>query len=193
VGSPGQRDPEVLASVERSIRAQLGVEPARASITFLGVEPIEVLRFDGPDECGYVSLGMCRQPMTGSDATVLAVDGPRAELSIRSRGGEQDLWRRLAVLAAAPTVEGVVYRGGMTVDLGEPLVPGSRCTGVVVGPSTLGSITVADVEVQILQLDPATSTELAWSRVHGVPALRDRWSLQRVDLLDLRRAPARLD
>jgi len=181
-----------LASVERSIRAQFGVEPARASITFLGVEPIEVLRFDLGDEAVYVSLGMCRQPMTGSDATVLALDGPRAELSIRTRGGERDLWRRLAILAAAPMVEGVVYRDGMTVDLGEPLVLGSRCTGVLVGASTLGPVTVAGGEVQILQLVPVTATELAWCRIHGAPALRDRWAAQEVDLLDLLRSAASL-
>jgi hypothetical protein len=193
VGTPDRGESELLALVEQSVRAHYGVEPARASITFVGVEPIEILRFDIGAECVHVSLGMCRQPMTGADAMTLSASGPRAELSIRSRGGERELWRRLAILAAAPTVEGVVYRDGMTVDLGEPLISGSRCTGVVVGASTLEPVTVADVEVQILQLDPVTATELAWSRVHGTEALRERWAGQQIDLLDLQRAPVRLD
>jgi hypothetical protein len=197
VGHPGVTDAELLTSVERSATAHFGAEPARASITFLGVEPIEVLRFDGADERSYISLGMCRRPMTDPDAAVLAVDGPRAELTISTKagstGGERDLWRRLAVLAAAPTVEGVVYREGMTLDLSEPLVPGSRCTGVLVGASAMPPIVVADVEVRVLRLDPVTQVELAWSRVHGTPALRERWASQRVDLLDLGRDGVRLD
>jgi hypothetical protein len=202
VGSP-DLDDEDLASVERSVWAQLGVEPERASVTFLGVEPIEVLRFDLGDECVYVSLGMSRRPTTGSNSS-LTVVGPRAELAMRSRrsartgGGEQRgggpaLWQRLAMLAAAPTVEGVVYLEGMTVDLGEPLLPGSRCTGAVLGPSRLTPIRLADADVRILELHPATATELAWCRVHGAQALRERWAAQRVDLLDLWRPAARLD
>ncbi len=200
MGSSDLGDQALLASVERSVRAQLGLEPARASVTFLGVEPIEVLRFDLGDERVHVSLGMCRRPMTGADASVVAADGPRAELSITTKtatshgasDGEDELWRRLAILAAAPTVEGVVYRDGMAVDLGEPLVSGSRCTGVLVTPSTLAPIRFADVEVRILHLDPMTATELAWSRVHGTRALRGRWAEQRVDLLDLRRSAVSL-
>jgi Suppressor of fused protein (SUFU) len=202
VGSPGLGD-EDLASVETSVRAQLGVRPERASVTFLGVAPIEVLRFDLGDECLHVSLGMSRRPMTSSDSSPV-VGGPRAELAVRSRrvvsalgGGNSGegpaLWQRLAMLAAAPTVEGVVYREGMTVDLGEPLVPGSRCTGVVVGPPTLISSMPAEEDVRILQLYPATATELAWCRIHGAPALRERWATQRVDLLDLSRPAASVD
>lgn len=198
VGTPGLDDQQLLASVERSVRAQLGGTPVRASITFVGVEPIEVLRFDVGRERWHVSLGMSRRPMTGPDATVLDLDGPRAELSLRTtaaRPGLTDdgLWRRLAVLAAAPTVEGVVFRDGMTIDIGEPLVPGSRCVGVVIGASGLTPAKHGRVEVPILRLDPATATELAWSRVHGVPALRARWADQEVELPDLWRAPARLD
>ena len=202
MGSPGLGDPE-LASLDRSLRAHLGVEPERASVTFLGVEPIEVLRFDLGDECLHVSLGMSRRPTTTSDSSP-AASGPRAELAIGSRrparalgGGRSGdgpaLWQRLAMLAAAPTVEGVAYREGMTVDLGEPLVSGSRCTGVVVGPPTLTPAGLAEDDVRVLQLYPATATELAWCRVHGARALLDRWAVQRVDLLDLSRPAASLD
>ncbi len=47
--------------------------------------------------------------------------------------------------------------------------------------------------VAILQLLPATSTELAWCRVHGSAALRERWDERPVDLLDLARRPVDLD
>jgi Suppressor of fused protein (SUFU) len=202
VGSPSLGD-EDLASVETSVRAQLGVRPERASVTFVGVEPIEILRFDLGDECVHVSLGMSRRPTSGSGSP-LATVGPRAELAIRSRrsprtrggghgGGGPALWQRVAMLAAAPTVEGVVYQEGMTVDLGEPLVPGSRCTGAVLGPSRLTPTRLADDDVRILQLRPATATELAWCRVHGAQALGERWAAQRVDLLDLWRPAANLD
>lgn len=193
MGTPGLDDPELLAAVERSVREQLGVAPARASVTFVGVEPIEVLRFDVGFERWYVSLGMSRRPMAGADATVLEADGPRAELSITTAPGrlaltDDQLWRRLAVLAAAPTVEGVVYRDGMTIDLAEPLVPGSRCVGVVVGASGLKPAEHGRIEVPILRLDPLTATELAWSRVHGVPALRALWAGQGVNVADLWRS-----
>src|SRR5205807_7592312 len=105
---------------------------------------------------------------------------------------EDGLWRRLAVLAAAPTVEGVVYREGMAIDLGEPLVPGSRCVGVVVDRSSLRPAEYVGIEVPILRLDPATATELAWARVRGVPALRERWADDSVDVRDLWRTSVSL-
>jgi len=185
VGNPVPDDPELLASVERSVGAQLGgVTPARASVTFVGVEPIEVLRFDTGPVRWYVSLGMSRRPMTGADATA-APDRPGRS--------EEGLWRRLAVLAAAPTVEGVVYREGMAIDLGEPLVPGSRCVGVLVGGSGWDPVRHGRIEVPILRLDPATATELAWSRVHGGPALRARWADHGVDVRGLWRSAVALE
>jgi Suppressor of fused protein (SUFU) len=173
--------------------------PARASVTFVGVEPIEVLRFEAGPERWYVSLGMSRRPMTGADAAVLAT-GPRAELAIttladpaRNERSDDGLWRRLAVLAAAPAVEGVVYREGMAVELGEPLVPASRCVGVLVGPTAWVPVVQAGIEVPILLLQPATATELAWARVHGGPALQARWAERDVELRDLWRPAVGLD
>jgi hypothetical protein len=193
VSIPRHRDLDVLASVERSLRDEFRTEPARASITFLGVDSLEVLRFDvGVGTRTYISLGMSRHPMTALDAPVQAgATGPRAELLVDVRGADDGLWRRLAMLASAPAVEGVVYRDGMTVDLSGPLVAGSRCTGVLVEESHLREVSVAErIVVRILRVIPITSTELAWCRVHGSAALRERWTMQRVDLLDLGRLPA---
>lgn len=179
--------PDPTARVEAVLTDHFGHRPQRASVAFVGVDPIEILRFRAaPGEHAYVSLGMSRRPMTGADQAVVASDGPRAELLLQVRdagSAHRDVWRRLAVLAAAPTVEGVVHRAGATLDLAEPLAPGSRCTGVVVTESTLPAV----AGVEILQVLPATANELAWSRVHGSAALRERWAAVDTDLRDLTR------
>jgi hypothetical protein len=193
--------PDTLSAVELALVDHFGHRPTRASVSFLGVQPIEVLAFQPiPGERVYVSLGMSRAAMTGADAAVLAEDGPRAELMVHvhDRGdASADVWRRLAVLAAAPVVEGVVYSPGMSVDLGEPLVPDSLCTGVLIDRSPLPSVALDDgqgsTSVGILQALPAVSTELAWCRVRGSAALQERWRESGIDLLDLWRSPVRLD
>ena len=183
-----------LAEIEAALAEHFGQLPVRASVSFLGVEPIEVLRYEPiPGERAYLSLGMSRRPMTEADAHVQRDDGPRAELMLLLRDPTDafaDVWRRLAVLAAAPAVEGVVYAGGMTVDLGEPFAPASRCTGGVLSASTIADIATTAGSVAILQILPATSTELAWARVRGSAALRELWEAQQVDLLELTRGAA---
>jgi hypothetical protein len=115
-------------------------------------------------------------------------------LHLRDPAGEHaEVWRRLAVLAAAPTVEGVVYRAGMSVELGAALAPGSACVGVVVTESPLPPIDTPAGPVAVLQAVPATPTELAWCRVRGSAALGGRWHEQGTDLLDLGRPAVRLD
>ena len=187
----------MLTAVEAAVVDHFGSVPQRASVSFVGVDPIEVLRFEPiPGERAYLSLGMSRHPMTGADAAVLSAAGPRAELMLHLADPTDaftDVWRRLAVLAAAPAVEGVVYSAGMTLDLGEPLVAGSPCTGFVVDDSPLGEIPTPEGAVTIFQVRPATSNELAWSRVRGSGALRERWSEQGVDGLDLMRTTVGLD
>jgi hypothetical protein len=187
----------VLTAVESALVAHFAHDPLRASVSFVGVDPIEVLRFEPvPGECVFVSLGAARHPMTGAGESVRSMDGPRAELLLRVRdgsGAHSDVWRKLAVLAAAPAVEGVVYAAGMTVDLGAPIAAGSPCTGVVVADAELLTVQTAAGAVRILRVVPATSTELGWCRVHGGAALLDRWARAGVDLLDLDRRPVRLD
>ena len=110
-------------------------------MTFLGTEPIEVLRFGEPDgTVHYVSLGCSRHPMV--DPTEILADplrGPRAEVVLRLRdpGPVTGIARSLAILAAAPAVEGVVLAADALIDLGSPLWAG-RGAGAVhrgaVGP-----------------------------------------------------------
>ena len=189
--------PPVLRAVEDALVAHFGQRRQRASVSFVGVDPIEVLRFaSDTDERVYVTLGMARYAMTGAEQSVMALDGPRAELLLRLRDPSDayaDVWRRLALLAAAPAVEGVVYAAGMSVDLGEPLVPGSACTGVLVRGSTLGAIPTPDGAVEVLEAVPATAAELAWCRVKGADALEQRWAHAGTELLDVTRRSVPLD
>jgi hypothetical protein len=81
----------------------------------------------------------------------------------------------------------------MTVDTGQPIAVGTRCTGGVLVESPIGSVATPSGPVDVLQVLPATSTELAWCRVQGSAALRERWTAQGCDLTDLTRPAARLD
>ncbi|MFD3614063.1 suppressor of fused domain protein [Streptomyces sp. NPDC058676] len=187
---------DVLPLVEARLRSALGEPDARAAVTFLGTDRIEVLRFQDTGQEGgvvrYATLGMSAQPMADPTA-VLAdpVKGPRAELvlSVRSGLAETDkVLRPLAVLAASPQVEGVVVAPGASLDVGEPLWPGAPFTSVLVGePGGL----VEDLEldepldpVRFLPLFPMTPNEAAWKRVHGAQALQERWLTNGTDLRD---------
>lgn len=186
-----------MASVDRALAEHFGHAPVRASVSFVGVAPIEVLRFEPiPGERAYLTLGMSREPMTAASAAVQSEHGPRAELMLHLRDPADEaaeVWRQLAVLAAAPAVEGVVYTAGMTVDLGQPLVAGSACTGVVVSTSALEPVATAQGPVEILLAVPATQNELAWARVRGSGALLERWRERQTPLLELTRAQVALD
>ena len=159
---------DVLAAVEAALVEHFAHRPQRASVSFVGVESIEVLRFEPvPGERAFVSLGMSRHPMTGAAELVQAADGPRAELMLHVHDPTDqyaDVWRKVAVLAAAPSVEGVVHTPGMSLDLGEPLVADSVCTGVLVTESPLADIATDVGPVAVLQAVPATSTEASYAQ-----------------------------
>ncbi|MFJ3900932.1 suppressor of fused domain protein [Streptomyces sp. NPDC090025] len=194
---------EILALVEARLRTALGEPDARAAVTFLGTDRIEVLRFIDT-EAGlvrYATLGMSAQPMADpTSALADPVKGPRAELVLSVRVGRADtdqVLRPLAVLAATPQVEGVVVAPGASLDVGDPLWPGAPFTSVLVAES--GGL-VEDLEldppydpVRFLPLLPMTPTEAAWKRVHGAQALEERWLTNGTDLRDPLRRPVALD
>jgi hypothetical protein len=186
---------DLLERVEAQLVSALGPGPVRASVSFLGTEPIEVLRF-GPDRDGlvrYATLGMSRSPMTDPLAPVLDESGPRAELVLSVRGAQDSVLRRLAALAASPVVEGVVVVPGAGLDLGEPLWDGARFTAVLVAePGGLVPDLDGDDPVGFLPLLPMTPNEAAWKRVHGAAALQERWLAQGTDLRDPARPEADL-
>ncbi|MEH6377539.1 suppressor of fused domain protein [Streptomyces sp. KLMMK] len=183
---------DVLALVEARLRTALGEPDARAAVTFLGTDRIEVLRFHDGDVVRYATLGMSAQPM--ADPTAVVADplrGPRAELVLSVRGGRADtdkVLRPLAVLAASPQVEGLIVAPGASLDTGEPLWPGAPFTSVLVAES--GGL-VEDLEldepmdpVRFLPLLPMTPNEAAWKRVQGAEALQERWLRNGTDLRD---------
>lgn len=183
----------VVDSVRAALIAHFGHEPDSASVSFVGVEPISVLRFRDGDLLVYVTLGMSTRPLpeqtVSNGVTELSEEGPRAELMLRVHAhgvGADEVWRRLAVLGVAPVVEGLRYADGAIVALGEPLVARSRARGVVVTKSALEVPAPAGV-VTVFEVVPATADELAWARVHGVADLRARWLEQGSDLTDLGR------
>jgi hypothetical protein len=193
---------EILPLVEERLRGALGEPDARASVTFVGTDRIEVLRFTEGAVVRYVTLGMSAQPM--SDPTSPLVDGtrgPRAELvlSVRAdRGARTDeVLRPLAVLAASPQVEGVVVAPGASLDVGEPLWPGAPFSSVLVGePGGLVNDLVLDAPlepVRFLPLFPMTAHEAAWKRARGARELQERWITHGTDLRDPLRGSVPLD
>lgn len=186
---------DVLAEIRGHLRAHFagaGIkgEPDAASVTFLGTEPIEVLRFP-PDDDGvvhYVSLGCSRHPMTDpADFNADPVRGPRAEVTVAMRGSSPaGLARSVAVLAAAPAVEGLVLAPDALVDLGTPLWEGAPFTAFLLSRSEIDDVALAAPlePVVVLSAVPITPTEAAWVRLKGADAMREAWRTDGVDVLD---------
>jgi hypothetical protein len=188
---------QILDSVRAHLRGHFAVEPDSASVTFLGADPIEVLRF----RCGadglvhYASLGCSRSPMT-DPAQVVAegVRGPRAEVVLRLRdpGPVAGLARSLAILAATPVVDGVVLAADALIDLGSPLWGRAPFTAVLLGRSDIPDLPLAAPldPVRFLSATPITATEAAWVRLKGAEAMRQAWRNDEVDVLDPNRPAA---
>lgn len=191
---------QILAKVRTHLCthfAQAGsdTEPDAASVTFLGAEPIEVLRFHpGTGRVvHYVSLGCSRDPMI-DPAEILAdpLRGPRAEvvLALRDPGPVTGLVRSLAVLAATPAVDGVVLIANALIDLGTPLwsqpTRPAPFTAVLLSRSDIPDLPLEPPRdpVRFLSATPITATEAAWVRLKGADAMRQAWHADGVDVLD---------
>jgi Suppressor of fused protein (SUFU) len=191
---------QILDDVRAHLRGHFAVEPDSVSVTFLGAEPIEVLRF----RCGadglvhYVSLGCSRYPMT--DPTQILAEGlrgPRAEVVLRLRdaGPATGLARSLAILAATPAVDGVVLAADALIDLGSPLWAHAPFTAVLLGRSGIPDLPLAAPldPVRFLSATPITATEAAWVRLKGAGAMRQAWENDGVDVLNPNRRAAQPD
>ena len=175
--------------------------PGEAKLTFLGADPLTVLRF-GPDRDGtvtYATLGCSRSPMQDPSAMVTDPDdGPRAELVLPIIGGLDAVTRPLAMLAASPSIEGLVLQDGALLDFGQPLWPDARFTGFVLVDADVPDVTVGGNDgeaddarpatVSILQPVPATPNEFALARAKGVAELRTQWREKGTVLADPHRA-----
>jgi hypothetical protein len=178
---------------EHFAAAGIPAEPVSASVTFLGAESIDVLRY-GPDSDGvyrYVSLGCSRHPMI--EPTEMLADptaGPRAEVVVALRGPTPSgLARSIAVLAAAPAVEGLVLGPDALVDLETPLWEGAPFTAMLLSPSDIDDVQLPPPldAVTVLSATPITATEAAWVRLKGAEAMREAWQADGVDVLNPRR------
>ena len=140
---------DVLAAVrahlrEHFARAGITAEPDEASVTFLGTERVDVLRF-GPDDTGissYVSLGCSRHPMFDPTEMVTdALHGPRAEVVVALRGpSPAGLARSVAIVAAAPAVEGLILEPDALIDLESPLWDSAPFTAFLLGRSDIDDV-----------------------------------------------------
>lgn len=192
---------DVLAGVRAHLSAHFtaaGVpgEPGEASITFLGTDRIDVLRF-GPDAervNHFVSVGCSRHAMI--DPTEFMADsqlGPRAEVVVSLRAPTPTgLAKSVAVLAAAPAVEGLILDGDALVDLGAPLFDGAPFTAFLLGSSVIDDLDLPEPmsPVRFFAATPITPTEAAWVRLKGADAMREAWRTDGVDVLDARRRAA---
>ena len=169
------------------------------------MEPIELLRF-GPDGGGvtrYATLGMSRHPLPDPTSPVLEpVTGPRAELVLQLRGVHDTVLRPLAVLAAAPFVEGSRPSPGSSFDLGQPLCEGATVSAVLVGEPDgvvpdLALPAAPDGTprgpVRFFPLLPMTADEAELKRRAGARALEERWLAAGADLGDPYRVGAPVD
>jgi hypothetical protein len=184
-------DPQAAARrhLEEFFGSEAPQKPDVASVTFLGVERMDVLRFLRGDVYSYVSLGCSRHPMTDPSAAVAdPVRGPRAEMVMRLRAGAPTvgLARSLAVIAATPAVDGIVLTDDLLVDLSAPLWQGAPFTAVLLGPSEIPDLPLDPPRepVRFLSAVPLTQTEAAWVRLKGAGAMRQAWADDDVDVLD---------
>jgi hypothetical protein len=196
---------DVLSTVRAHLREHfdgIGItaQPDEAGVTFLGTERIDVLRF-GPDVregfdgvVHYVSLGCSRHPMFDPTEMVTdALHGPRAEVAVALRGASpKGLVRSLAILAAAPAVEGLILEPDALIDLETPLWEGASFTAFLLGHSDIGEVALTDPlpPVAVLSATPITATEAAWVRLKGADAMREAWQQDGVDVLDPARRAA---
>ena len=141
-------------------------------MTFVGVPPIDVLRF-GPDTDGvnhYVSVGGSRHS-----------EGTPTEVVVSLRGViGAGLARSVAVLAAAPAVEGLVLSVDALVDLSQPAWRRAPFTAFLLSNSEIQPV----AEVQFVRAIPITANEAAWVRLKGADAMRQAWREDGVDLVD---------
>ena len=191
-----------LVRVRAHLDAHFGrTDPDVASVTFLGTESLDVLRYHLHEDgvVHYVSLGCSRHPMV--DPAEILVDqlrGPRAEVVLRLRdpGPATGIARSLAILAAAPAVDGVVLAADALIDLGSPLwaSPSGRVpfTAVLLGRSDIPDLPLEPPRdpVIFLSATPITATEAAWVRLKGAEAMRQAWQNDGVDVLDPNRRAA---
>ncbi|BBX15373.1 Suppressor of fused protein (SUFU) [Mycolicibacterium duvalii] len=194
----------MTADILEAVRAHLGAHfavgddtaPDEASVTFLGAERMAILRFADPGStvAHYVSLGCSRHPMVDPGEFVTdPVRGPRAEIVVTLRGPSPlGLARSVAIVAAAPAVEGLVLEPDALIDLETPVWQDAPFTAFLLGRSDIDDVALPDPlsPVAVLAAVPITPTEAAWVRLKGADAMREAWEQDGVDVADPHRRAA---
>lgn len=135
-----------------------GTQPEIASITFVGVPPINIMRcvrpagatgLDGTTRTTptivYASIGCGREEM-GDPTSLIQGDNPagRAEVALEVDQPIDGVARMIATIAASPMVEGLVVEPDAIIELGFPLWHQSAFRSVVTGQTDLSfSVNVA--------------------------------------------------
>lgn len=191
----------VIGRVRAHVITEIGDEnPTPFSVTFLGLESLDVLTFfPRRDEyVRFVTLGCSRYPMSDPGEMIAdATRGPRAELVLTTRvfdGIDKAFLRNVAKLAATPAVEGVVLRRDLLLDLGEPLWFGAPFTAVLLGAGDIPDLALPEPAdpVEFFDVVPITGTEAAWVRLRGADALREAWAEAGIDIRDPGRSAVNL-
>jgi hypothetical protein len=155
--------------------AELGEPDARAAVTFVGTDRIEVLRFPDPGRGLVHYVALCPPP------------DPPLVLTLRATPGTDTdgVVRQLAVIAASPQVEGVRLEPGAALDLRAPLWPGAPFTAVLVDEAEDESGAEGPAGTpRPRRLLPLTPAEAAWRRARGTAALRAAWRRHGTDPRD---------
>ncbi len=122
-----------------------------------------------------------------------ALHGPRAEVVVALRGpSPRGLARSLAIVAAAPAVEGLMLEPDALIDLETPLWEPAPFTAFLLDRSDIDDVPLTPPipPVTLLSATPITATEAAWVRLKGADAMREAWAQDGVDVLDPSRPAA---
>jgi hypothetical protein len=99
----------------------------------------------------------------------------------------------VAILAAAPAVEGLMLEPDALIDMESPLWEAAPFTAFLLGRSEIDDVELPAPlpPVTVLPATPITATEAAWVRLKGADAMRDAWQQDGVDIFDASRPAAR--
>ena len=144
-----------------------------------------------------MTLGCSRHAMSDpADPAPDPVRGPRAEVVLALHGGAgvaSGVYKSLAVLAAAPAVEGgcCVRTDSSTWARNSGIRPRSpRCCSA---PATSPTWRCPPPPIRsCFEAVPLTATEAAWVRLRGAKALRVAWAEAGIDVRDPHRGAAAL-
>jgi hypothetical protein len=98
----------------------------------------------------------------------------------------------VALLAAAPAVEGLMLEPDALIDLESPLWDSTPFTAFLLGRSDIEDVPLTPPlpPVTVLAATPITATEAAWVRLKGADAMREAWQQDGVDVLNPARRAA---